>query len=138
MDLFELLNLAGIDVPSHLRQYPYFITWDCEAILIRTPWGTDKTRYTFRHELVSISICSNVPGFVQPVCLIRDNTLSTYDIVKDFIKYICEIGKAAEVLMQTRLELYTQELDDEILEAQFDTYMKQIPVIGKYILINII
>ena len=130
MNLFDLLELAGINVPQHLRNYPYIVTWDTEAMLIRIYTETNRTKFTFRHEVISISICSNVPGYTEPICIMRENNLSTHDLVNSFLDYLLEICQTANLIMMARYEPYRQELDDEALEKQFDQYMTQMPVIG--------
>ena len=89
MDLFQLLDSLGIVVPAPLRKYPYMISWDCESLLIREVDVSDTTNtsYTMRHEVVSISVATNVPGF-ETRCFMRDETLSTLDLVETFIDYI--------------------------------------------------
>ena len=129
-NLFEVLALGNIHVPEYLRGYEFMISWDCEARLIRVQVSTDKTRYTFEHEVISISVCSNVPGFTEPLCIMRLGELTTYDLVYSFVNRLEEISNEAATIMRTRLELYRNQLDDEGLEAQFDKFMEQIPVIG--------
>ena len=94
VDLFQLLDSLGIVVPAPLRKYPYMISWDCESLLIREVDVSDttNTRYTMRHEVVSISVATNVPGF-ETRCFMRDETLSTLDLVETFIDYIVEISE---------------------------------------------
>ena len=47
------------------------------------PEGTAKVMYVSRHELLSVSICSNLPGHDTPVCLIRSGTVQ--ELVNDFV-----------------------------------------------------
>ena len=49
--------------------HPYRITYDIERFLSKEqlPEGTDKVTYTSRHKLLSVSICSNVPGHDTPI-----------------------------------------------------------------------
>ena len=130
--LYNLLDEAGIAVPVNMRFYPYVCTYDCESLLLQQvdiP-STSRTSYSHRHELVSISVASNVPGFETPVCIVREVGFSTYDVVNTFIDYITEISEAANLLLIEQYEEYRSLIDDEQLEKRFDTYMSQIPVIG--------
>lgn len=117
-----------------LRLYPFIIiiVWDCEAILIPNTDvpATSRTTFTMRHELVSISVASNVPGFEEAFCLLRDLTTSTRDLVNRFIDYIIKISAAANLIMLERYEVYRDLITDEKLAEQFDVFMSQIPVIG--------
>ena len=84
--------------------YPYRITYDIECLLSREqlPEGTDKVTYTNRHELLSVSICSNVPGYDTPVCLIRSGTVQ--ELVNDFVDRLETIACRVEDLLSERLD----------------------------------
>lgn len=62
------------------RFYPYRISYDIECFLQREalPANGDRLSYVNHHELLSVSVCSNVPGFTEPVCLIRDDTVGSW------------------------------------------------------------
>ena len=57
--------------------------------------------YTSRHELLSVSICSNVPDYDTPVCLIRSGT--TQELVNDFADRLETIACRVEDLLSERL-----------------------------------
>ena len=54
--------------------YSYRIVFDIECMLVRDnlPSRTQRVTYNSRHELLSVSLSSNVPGHKRPICLIRE------------------------------------------------------------------
>ena len=100
--MFERIRNLGLEVPNVL--YPYRITYDIECLLSKEqlPEGTDKVTYTSRHELLSVSICSNVPGHDTPACLVRSVTVQ--ELVNDFVDKLETIACCVEKLLSSRLD----------------------------------
>ena len=100
--MFERIWNLGLEVPNVL--YPYRITYDIECLLSKEqlPEGTDKVTYTSRHELLSVSICSNVPGHDTPACLVRSVTVQ--ELVNDFVDKLETIACCVEKLLSSRLD----------------------------------
>lgn len=103
-----VLDATGIDVKTtnpELLFYPYAVTYDIECFFPSNqtdslPKSTSTTTYTAVHELLSISVCSNVPGFDSPRCFIRE---SSADIcIAEFCSYLHEIAKRASALETER------------------------------------
>jgi hypothetical protein len=55
-NIFEQLDAFGIQIPTELRFYPYFIFYDFETWLNKINSTNGKLQYTGTHELLSISI----------------------------------------------------------------------------------
>ena len=57
---------------------PYRATYDIESLLVKDDLPSDTGTLTFknRHRLLSVSVCSNVPGFTDPVCFVIDDETS--------------------------------------------------------------
>jgi hypothetical protein len=86
-----------------LRYYPYRIAFDIESMLCEDnnlPVNTKTTSYMNRHELLSVSVCSNVPGFTAPVCFVRETTAD--ECVERMVERMMEIAVEAENLMLQR------------------------------------
>ena len=81
--------------------HPYRITYDIERFLSKEqlPEGTDKVTYTSRHKLLSVSICSNVPGHDTPVCLVK--SVTAQELVNDFVYKLKTIACCVEELLST-------------------------------------
>ena len=95
------LRLAAPDVV-----YPYCITYDIECLLSRErlPESNDKVTYASRHKLLSVSVCSNVPGHDTPVCFIRSGTVQA--LVNDFVDKLETIDCRDEDLLTERLVVF--------------------------------
>ena len=141
-NIFEQLAVHGVEIPPHLRFYEYRAAFDIECFLCQETNIADTARVSFshRHELASISICSNVPGFEDPACLISDG--SPRKLVKDAIDYMNEISVAASELQHEKFDEYLgqiDELENVALQEKFEEYMSQLPVLsfnGGYYLVS--
>ena len=71
-----LEDRTHISIPPPDRIFPYRVTFDIETYMDRQdlPQGTEKLSYSARHQLMSISACSNVPGYKEPRCFISDGS----------------------------------------------------------------
>ena len=90
---------TGIVLPSELRFYPYWMTYDIESVLLkeRLPTNTTTTTFHSEHQLVSVSVCSNIPDFSEPMCFVRQTTVD--ECVQRFAKYIEKAAMKAEELL---------------------------------------
>jgi len=96
-DLVELET--GICVPQTLRFYPYWMTYDIESLLLKEdlPPATTTTTFHSQHQLVSVSVCSNIPEFDKPVCFVRHSTVD--ECVERFVAYVELAAMKAEELL---------------------------------------
>ena len=139
--IFEQLEVHGIEIPETLRIFEHRICFDIECTLSRETGISDTARvsYSFKHDLASISICSNVPGFTEPICLISDGCPKK--LVKQAVENMTEIAEVARGLQHDKFADYIdaiEELDDAALQQRFEDYISQVPVLsfnGKYMLI---
>ena len=85
----------GINVPEELCFYPFRVTFDFECYFDTShlPPNSPKVHWLARHEILSVSICSNVPGFSLPCCFINEGDQS--QLVDRFITYLHNISDAA-------------------------------------------
>lgn len=133
--IFDQLGDFDIEIPAELRYFPYRACFDIECALIRDTGINNSARveYSSKHLLASISVCSNVPGHMHPVCLI--STGCERDLVKRFIALITEISQVSFELMQERFSEYLtaiRQIDDEKLVDRFDEYLQQMPLLSFY------
>ena len=79
------------------RYYEYVITYDIECMLPSTALrSTSSTSYSNTHEFLSVSVCSNVPGFRRPVCFVRES--SAAECVGRFVDYLDRVSRVAGAL----------------------------------------
>lgn len=151
--IFEELSYFGINCKN--RVYPWFIVYDFEALLHKVQdQRSEKVERTQEHMPISVSICSNVPGFEEPHCLVNDNG---DELVREMVGYMKDIAEKTELLAKERWGRELGELkhrtknsvssmevgedeedkeeDDEAkkikqLYGKFNAYVSQVPVLG--------
>ena len=98
LNIFEKIeNETNIHVPIIDRHYPYFATFDIECFLPpSTVTDTSKIQFTNEHTLMSISICSNIPGYKKPLCIVSDGCVET--VVENFVLYLEHLSFVAKKL----------------------------------------
>lgn len=131
--IFDQLEDFGVEIPVELHYFPYRVCFDIECALIPETGVENSTRVEFnaRHLLASISVCSNVPGHLQPQCLIT--TGCEKELVKRFIALVIEISDLSHELMKERFSDYLEaihQIDDEKLVERFEEYLKQVPLLS--------
>ena len=104
--VFELLEDEGIMVPEEDRYYPYHITYDFESYFLKKdlPASSEKLTWEAKHEPLSVSICSNVPGFVEPKCFITMGKAE--DLVMEMVNYLHNIQTTAQACVQEAHQTY--------------------------------
>jgi hypothetical protein len=137
------------DVPEEDRYYPYRATYDIEVMLQPTDKRrSEKLEWTSHHVLLSMSVCSNVPGYKVPVCYISEG--DTRKTVESCLSYLTEVSeKAYRTLMAKYGDVFQQiqerldsDLDDEERDRQekkhylfkiyqqLERHLKELPVVG--------
>ena len=112
--VFELLEDEGIMVPEEDRYYPYRITYDFESYFLKKdlPASSEKLTWEAKHEPLSVSICSNVPGFVEPKCFITMGKAE--DLVMEMVNYLHNIQTTAQACVQEAHQTYYKCLVEQL------------------------
>jgi len=130
---FDDINLLP-DVEVEKVYYEYRIAYDIECFLDteNLPESTEKVEFTSSHRLLSVSVCSNVPGHTEPVCLVRDPGVTEQELVDSFVALLGLISEEAGALMRKRcssafaqLEAAAQRASDAEKEFGDKPYSKQ-------------
>ena len=150
-----------IHVPDEDRTFPWFVCYDFEAILEKTnERPTEMLTWKQRHVPISVSICSNVKGYSDPVCIVEPNQDKlVIEIVETLTNIALQVYEMSEEkwgwvlraindkIEKTSGEDLEEDLSDDLadeakeqeltlnhplkrLYAQFESYMSQVPVIG--------
>ena len=121
--VFELLADEGIMVDTSKQYYPYRITYDFESYFDTSelPESTEKLTWQARHVPLSVSICSNVPGFTTPQCFITKG--DTNELVTQMVDYIHTIQDTASAILTEEHHIYYNELD-ELLKMKLQLEME--------------
>ncbi|XP_078694703.1 uncharacterized protein LOC144923755 [Branchiostoma floridae x Branchiostoma belcheri] len=122
--IFEQLDDVGIHVNPEDRFYPYRATYDIECLLKPlSDQNTDKMTWEAVHELLSVSVCSNVPGFTTPKCFVSEGDPAT--VADEMLEYLQEMSEVAyeglkehfaDVFQQIN-SLYPDDDDDDDVEG---------------------
>ena len=93
--IFAQLEEYRIEILERLKYYPYWATYDIEAMLVpqQDLNNTEKLQWTNKHVPASVSICSNVPEYTEPVCFISHG--SPHELVEQMVEYLETISAAA-------------------------------------------
>ena len=118
MTIFQQLDEESICVQDSLRYYPYRATFDIECYFDDTnlPRDSEKVQWEAGHELLSISVASNIPGFEQPRCFITDG--NSEKLVGTMMSTLMSMSEVAyNNLKQSYTDVFEQLTQ---LEADFD------------------
>ena len=116
--VFELLEDEGIMVPEEDRYYLYRITYDFESYFMKEdlPASSEKLTWEAKHEPLSVSICSNVPGFVEPKCFITMGKAE--DLVLEMVNYLHNIQTTSHAYVQEAHQTYYKCLVELLQQKQ--------------------
>jgi G:T-mismatch repair DNA endonuclease (very short patch repair protein) len=119
--------LTGVDVSkdSDLHYYPYFITYDIECYLPKDnlPIKTDTMMFTARHELMSISTCSNIPGYLKPICFVSNG--NSDECIQRFVEYIRVVAAKSYKIVRNNFSRIIRAIEEKIsqrreVESEFE------------------
>ncbi|XP_033729711.1 uncharacterized protein LOC117318893 [Pecten maximus] len=110
--IFDQLDEFGIVVPQEDRFYPWFAVYDFEALLQQTDeTDSGKLQWTMEHVPISVSVCSNVLGFEEAVCLANPDT---GELVFDMIERLEKIQETAQALATEKWKYVFEEIDEQL------------------------
>ena len=121
--VFDELSHVGIIVPPDKRVNPWFVVYDFESILAKCDFQTagKQTRYTSMHIPVSVSVCSNIPGYTKPHFI-----MSKYprQVLRQMMQYLEEVRQALCEITNNRWGSYLAHLKSKLRERK-DTLSRQ-------------
>ena len=87
------------------------MTYDIEAMLCRDnlPADTSKMTFSSRHNLLSVSLCSNIPGHEEPEVVFVVNTTAR-ECMSRFVARANALATVAETMMLKRYSGVVQKL----------------------------
>ena len=100
--IFEQLEDEGIIVPEEWRYFPYRATFDFECYFdkgkVQELKNTEKLNWQSGHVPLSVSVCSNVPGYQAPKCFVSEGEPNR--MIEEFVKYLTEISTESSSLLR--------------------------------------
>ena len=88
LTVFDKLSELGVEVEDDMKYYPYRATYDFEIYFHNLPQTDEddkqkKLRWEAQHDLLSVSVASNIPGHEAPQCFVSDG--SPAQLVSDMV-----------------------------------------------------
>ena len=117
--IFNLLEDEGIHIPKDLKYFPYRATFDFECYFKKDdqhPRNTAKLTWEAKHVPLSVSVCSNVPGYDEPMCFVSSG--NTREMLKQFIDYLVEISQQSYALLLGRFSDVFDQISQRIANSE--------------------
>ncbi|MCG8047556.1 MAG: hypothetical protein N0E48_18330, partial [Candidatus Thiodiazotropha endolucinida] len=121
VSIFEKLDQYEIHVPEDERVFPWYACYDFEAILQKIQeQPTEALQWTAKHIPISVSICSNVEEFTDPVCFVDANQNQLIGAMVTHLENLSErVYKLAKEKWGWVLEVINKKMDeDDIIEEE--------------------
>ena len=100
--VFEQLEEEGIIVPEEGRFFPYHATFDFECYFDKEKAqelkNTERLNWQSSHVPLSVSVCSNVPGYQAPKCFVSNGDPNK--CISEFIQYLTKICLKSSSLLR--------------------------------------
>ena len=108
--VFELLADEDIMVKEEDRYYPYRITYDFESYFLKEdlPRSSQKLTWEAKHVPLSVSVCSNVPGYTEPQCFVTEG--NPQELVNKMVDYMHQIQETAQTYLHEQHSHYYNAL----------------------------
>ena len=115
--IFDRLEEEEIQVEEDMKFFPYRATYDFECYFEKIPQNNDQTKLKWenRHELLSVSIASNVPYYETATCFVSQGDPS--HLVSQMLEHLHHISTAAYTLLREKYQPLFEELD-AIIDCQ--------------------
>ena len=112
--IFQLLEDEGFTVPQHLKYFPYRATFDFECMFSPNTGlnNTEKLTWETKHIPLSVSVCSNVPGYDQPKCFISEG--DSKQLVKQMVDYLVEISQESYRQMKIEFSFLFDAINEKL------------------------
>ena len=116
--MFDEIREEGIDIPRDWDFFPHFATFDFECFMVPTSAesGGHKLQWTFDHIPLSVSICSNVSGYQDPVCFVSQGDPKA--MVGDMVQYLIEISQRSNCILQECFDGVISALTEKIQNSK--------------------
>ena len=116
--IFEKLEQYGVHVPEEERIFPWFVCYDFEAMLHPVnDHATAVLEWTQKHVPISVSICSNVKGYTEPICIVEHTQDKLVGKMVDTMK---DIANRVFQLAEDKWGWVLEAIDEQLRQQEFD------------------
>ena len=107
-------------MPEDQRTFPWSVCYDFEALLQKAnDLPTESLQWTHRHIPISVSICSNVEGHIQPLCIVEQDQDRLVQLMVSALDVIaCRVNQLSEEKWGWVLEAIDEKLIKEKSEGE--------------------
>ena len=113
--IFEKLEEEGIIVPEEARYFPYRATFDFECYFDKVnanqEKNTEKLTWQSSHVPLSVSVCSNVPGYDEAKCFVFNGDPNEF--ITEFVQYLVSISTKSSFLLRQKYAPVFEALKQE-------------------------
>ena len=116
--IFQLLEDEGFSISEQLKYFPYRATFDFECMFSSNTGlkDTEKLAWDAKHIPLSVSICSNVPGYDQPKCFVSEG--DDKQLVKQMVDYLVEISVESYRLVRETFSSVFEAIDKRLEDLE--------------------
>lgn len=109
--IFDQLTDEGIEIPERLKYFKFFATYDFEFMFTQDqlPQNTEKLTWENKHVPLSVSCCSNIPGFTDPKCYITEG--DSVQLLKQFVDFLLAMSEESYRLLLVDFEQVFADID---------------------------
>ena len=131
-NIFDRLEEDGVEIAKEDRIFPYRATYDVECFLKKAVDvnDTEKTIHLNEHNLISVSISSNVPSYSKPKHFVLKAIGDEKELVQKMVQYLNEISDKSSCLLREKFAPILTKIKSERLREDFEGYIGQLPVIS--------
>ena len=129
--VFDKLAKIGIFVPEEDRYFEYISVYDFEAMQVPDATRVHGRDMHYTHIPVTFSICSNIPGHMEPVHVQSDG--STQELVNQLVRLQLRHQEKSSQLMRDKFAWIFEKLENEEhqkLKRKFTKYCDLLPIIS--------
>ena len=77
--------------------------------------NTAKLTWEAEHIPLSVSVCSNVPGYEPPKCFVSSG--STSEMIQQFVEYLVEVSQESYGLLLDQFSDVFRQIDERVNEV---------------------
>ena len=108
--IFDKLHKLGIEIPERDRYYKFVSVFDFEAVQIKDNVIIHGRDINFVHEPATFSVCSNIPGYTNPVH-VQGQRGKTQELVDKLVELQLVHQKQASDIMRSKFAWVIQKLE---------------------------
>ena len=108
---FRKIEQYDIYVPEDKRTFPWFVCYDFEVMLQPVKdRPTELLEWTQKHVPISVSLCSNVEGYMDAICIVEENQDT---LVEKMVNTLKEIANRVFETAETKWGWVLKAIDEQ-------------------------